>query len=130
MAYTPTSWVTGDVVTAEKLNNIESGIVGNETAIGNIKEAFIAEVTYDSEETAYSCDKTYAQIAAAITAGYVTFVNYGGLLYNLSAIGESSVSYSYLDVDASADTLTISTFVINASGVTASSAVYDLTDHT
>ena len=27
MSYTPTDWKTGDVITAEKLNNMESGIV-------------------------------------------------------------------------------------------------------
>jgi len=27
MNYTPTNWQTGDTVTAEKLNNIENGIV-------------------------------------------------------------------------------------------------------
>lgn len=30
MSYVPTEWATGDVVTAEKLNNMESGIKGNE----------------------------------------------------------------------------------------------------
>lgn len=28
MSYTPTEWATGDVITADKLNNMESGIVG------------------------------------------------------------------------------------------------------
>lgn len=28
MSYTPTEWKTGDVITAEKLNNMESGIAG------------------------------------------------------------------------------------------------------
>lgn len=43
MAYTPTEWETGDVITAEKLNNIEDGIVANEAAIA---DAFVApEVT-------------------------------------------------------------------------------------
>lgn len=43
MAYTPTEWETGDVITAAKLNNIEDGIVANE---GAIADAFFApEVT-------------------------------------------------------------------------------------
>lgn len=43
MAYIPTEWETGDVITAEKLNNIEDGIVANEEAIA---DAFVApEVT-------------------------------------------------------------------------------------
>lgn len=43
MAYIPTEWETGDVITAAKLNNIEDGIVANEEAIA---DAFVApEVT-------------------------------------------------------------------------------------
>lgn len=43
MAYIPTVWETGDVITAAKLNNIEDGIVANEEAIA---DAFVApEVT-------------------------------------------------------------------------------------
>ena len=34
--YTPTEWATGDLITAEKLNNIETGIGANETAIGGL----------------------------------------------------------------------------------------------
>lgn len=33
MAYTPTNWKTGDVITAEKLNKAEHGIETNSTAI-------------------------------------------------------------------------------------------------
>lgn len=33
MSYIPTEWKTGDVVTAEKLNNIEDGIASNETLL-------------------------------------------------------------------------------------------------
>lgn len=33
MAYTPTNWKTGDVITAVKLNNMEGGIDENDTAI-------------------------------------------------------------------------------------------------
>lgn len=33
MAYNKTTWATGDVITAEKLNNIEGGIEGNDTIV-------------------------------------------------------------------------------------------------
>lgn len=33
MAYSPVEWNTGDVITAAKLNNMDDGIVSNETAI-------------------------------------------------------------------------------------------------
>lgn len=33
MAYTKTTWADGDVITATKLNNAETGIKNNDTAI-------------------------------------------------------------------------------------------------
>jgi hypothetical protein len=36
MSYTPTEWVTGDTIIAEKLNNMELGIVTNEDVITDI----------------------------------------------------------------------------------------------
>lgn len=33
MAYTPTNWQDGDIITAEKLNNLEQGIAANEQGI-------------------------------------------------------------------------------------------------
>lgn len=33
MAYSPIEWNTGDVITAAKLNNMDDGIIANETAI-------------------------------------------------------------------------------------------------
>ena len=38
MAYTPTNWETGDIITAVKLNNMESGIADCDTAISALKE--------------------------------------------------------------------------------------------
>lgn len=33
MAYTPTNWQDGDIITADKLNHLEQGIAANEQAI-------------------------------------------------------------------------------------------------
>lgn len=57
MAYNPTTWKRGDIVTSEKLNNIESGIV----------EANVVPVitfTMDVEANEIACDKTYAELKA------------------------------------------------------------------
>lgn len=35
MSYTPTEWKKGDIISAEKLNNIESGISNNLTSVTN-----------------------------------------------------------------------------------------------
>ena len=37
MSYTPTDWKTGDVITAEKLNNIEQGIVNARAEVSFVK---------------------------------------------------------------------------------------------
>ena len=39
MSYTPHTWVTGETITADKLNNMEGGIANNDAAI--IKPPFI-----------------------------------------------------------------------------------------
>lgn len=66
MSYTPTEWATGDVITAEKLNNMESGIVGAGstlmvTATGN-------------PDTGITLNKTFGEIKEAIMAGSLFYV--------------------------------------------------------
>lgn len=41
MAYKPTTWTTGDVITADKLNNIESGVT-------NATINIISQADYDA----------------------------------------------------------------------------------
>lgn len=62
MAYTPTAWETGDVVTAAKLNKIEGGV---DTA----NNPFIVTLTPTSEDFSGTMDKTIAEIVAAYEAG-------------------------------------------------------------
>lgn len=38
--YIKTSWQDGDIITADKMNNIENGIKGVEDTIGELKENF------------------------------------------------------------------------------------------
>lgn len=86
MAYTPTVWQNGDVITAEKLNNIENGIENsNSTLI----------VTEDSE---YALDKTYTEIKTAINNGtpvYVktSFTENTAALYPITTVAEDGGSY-------------------------------------
>ena len=67
MAYEPTNWKAGDVVTSAKLNKIEQGIVDGGS------DMFIVTLTgaYDesTQSTAYSADKTFAEIDAAYSSG-------------------------------------------------------------
>ena len=66
MAYIPTEWETGDIITAEKLNNIEDGIVANEEAIADAKDVLvitgdlIADLSFNATFNVTSGDVTQA----------------------------------------------------------------------
>lgn len=61
MSYTPTQWQTGDTITAEKLNNMESGIE-------NANEPFIVTLTPTEQDFSGSMDKTPQEIYNAYKA--------------------------------------------------------------
>lgn len=60
MAYEPTTWKSGDVVTSAKLNKLEQGVAGS---------VFVVTLLYDDATSTYSTDKPYADILAAYEAG-------------------------------------------------------------
>ena len=62
MSYTPTTWQTGDTVTATKLNNMETGIE-------NAANAFIVTLTPTALDYSGTMDKTVAEISGAFEAG-------------------------------------------------------------
>ena len=64
MAYIPTEWETGDVITAEKLNNIENGIVVNEEAIDDATEHGVYMLAGDG-----TLDYATQQTTFVITSG-------------------------------------------------------------
>lgn len=79
MSYTPTNWKKGDVVTSEKLNNIEGGISNAVNAV------MVVNFTVDGtppNETA-TADKTYEEIMAVIEAGGYVYGYAGNLAYQL-----------------------------------------------
>lgn len=61
MAYTPTEWQTGDIVTAEKLNKIEGALAGS-------GENLIATAIYNETTQAYSLNKSWKEIKDASDA--------------------------------------------------------------
>lgn len=73
MAYVKTTWETGDVITAAKLNNMEGGIEAASDA------AFYVTFTVDGETA--TADKTMAEIEAAISAGKAVFCKMTGSQY-------------------------------------------------
>lgn len=62
MSYTPNTWVTGDTITATKLNNMEQGIA-------NAGGGAIVELTFDLDSHKYTCDKTAIEIAELYASG-------------------------------------------------------------
>lgn len=48
MAYSKTTWANGDVITAEKLNNIESGIEENDSSVSDLKSDLSTSASIDS----------------------------------------------------------------------------------
>ena len=71
MSYTPTDWKTGDVITADKLNNIEQGIVN----AGNV-EVFEFEVITDNDNQVVT-DVTVQDVIDAYSAGKACIARIG-----------------------------------------------------
>ena len=63
MSYTPTQWATGDTVTAERLNKMESGIAAAAA------DPFIVTFTPTAQDLSGTMDKTSAEIQTAYDAG-------------------------------------------------------------
>lgn len=82
MAYTPTTWNTGDDVTATKLNKIENGIA-------NAGSAVICNLT--NSGSGYVLDKTVQEIYDALENGTSAYIR-----YRYGALPTDYVSNSYL----------------------------------
>ena len=67
MAYTPTNWQNGDVITADKLNKLENGVA---SAGGGSEELLVTfTIVNGDEDYELSADKTFAEVSYAITEG-------------------------------------------------------------
>ena len=74
MSYIKTTWETGDVITATKLNKIEDQVAANEEAISASSEGGIEFITIDGRTD--TCDKTYDEIVALFQAGKTVMAKY------------------------------------------------------
>lgn len=68
MSYNKTTWANGDVITAEKLNNIETGVEGANNPL-------IVNVTWDDEEEKGVADKTFGEIRTALENGQLVYLH-------------------------------------------------------
>lgn len=66
MAYTPKTWVCGEVITAEDMNHIEEGIAEN---CGSCNEPLLLTATYDEVSGDYTFDQTWQEVHDALLAG-------------------------------------------------------------
>ena len=102
MSYTPTEWKTGDIITAEKLNNMESGIVGGQNVM-------VLGINNDTRQL----DKTWNEIAICMVNGGLVVLVYkeavGDVVKNASAAvlplvrRTSDGCYVYLDFPVDID---------------------------
>lgn len=93
MSYTKTTWKTGDVITAEKLNKMEDQVAANEEAIssaGGDDSVFIVNI--DAEDNGgtitATADKTRQEMSAATDAGKPIIIR---LTHNYSTPQPSSI---------------------------------------
>ena len=63
MSYTNTTWQNGDIITAQKLNNIQNGIKTNEN------DFFIVQTTYDYDNDSTGFNKTFEEMLNAHNLG-------------------------------------------------------------
>lgn len=105
MSYTPTEWVTGDTITAEKLNKMESGIA---SAGGG--GAFI--VNMDAQTLALN--KTWQEICDAMANGQPTYIlgvnPMGAVCTPVLLAFNTGAGYSIVGAGSDAQTITVALY--------------------
>lgn len=86
MAYTPTNWSAGDVITSQKLNKLEQGVVD---AYSDALTVIATPVIESGQVTNYSFSKTLEEIFNASYAGNAIqcIIKAGDYSYNTETIG-------------------------------------------
>ena len=87
MSYTPTTWTTGDVITAAKLNNMEQGIA---SAGGGGGGGLVVEFTRTTEPRGLISNKTWLEIHNALTSMPVSVV------FNLDTVGDYNSMHQHV----------------------------------
>lgn len=91
MGYTPTTWQSGDTVTASALNKIEQGIAN---AGGAVLLTPVIDTTNEIIRLGYS----YNELESLIRSGYSLIFYMSNELKELITDGEDSGSAYYLDI--------------------------------
>lgn len=95
MAYTPTNWKDGDIISAEKMNKLEQGVAegggggvllvnvtessdgGGSTPVVNSASPMLTAES--SSSSTFTVDKTYGEVDAAVKAGKMVYLVYNGV---------------------------------------------------
>lgn len=106
MAYTPTNWKDGDIISAEKMNKLEHGVAdgggggvllvnvtkssdgGGSTPVVNSASPMLTAPIPSS--STFTADKTYGEVDAAVKAGKMVYLVYNGVYIPLSKVNEES----------------------------------------
>lgn len=119
MAYNPTNWECGDVVTAEKLNKLEEA-VENLSVIVDGMDGGDSKFVIGLDDSTNTLDKTWQEIYDAMNQGQSAVVRYSTPKGNIrefpvTGVGVSKDLYSVT-------VITVDTASVQASVFTASSA--------
>ena len=79
MSYTPTTWTTGDTITATKLNKMEQGIASAGGGVSGL-----------CTDTSGTLDKSYNDLVAILEGGATPYIFQNGTVYTFefADIGE------------------------------------------
>ncbi len=67
MAYTPTTWTTGDTITASAMNKLENGVA-------NAGSVLICNADYNASADNFVLDKTVQEIYEALSSGTPAYI--------------------------------------------------------
>jgi len=105
MAYTPTNWKDGDIISAEKMNKLEQGVAegggggvllvnvteGSDGGGGSVVNSASPMLTAPiPSSSTFTADKTYAEVDAAVKAGKMVYLVYEGVYIPLNEVNEKS----------------------------------------
>ena len=113
MAYTPTEWKNGDVITAEKLNKLEEGVASAGDGSGDSNE-FIINVSRDSQYNLVM-DKTFDEVEAAYNSGKTLKLKNDNTNYRFY---EKQMSMCGIDFKFVSDNISIPFFLESATSIT------------
>ena len=93
MAYEPKTWVCGETITADGLNNLEEGV---QEALeccggGGGTEPLVVEITYDSSSDSFIASKSYYEVATAVQNGQDVVFNAGSYPSSIVKMNGSDV---------------------------------------